>query len=254
MKEKSGFSRRLSELLQERGARLRLAKESGLASSSITRYAAGQMPRADELLRIARALGVSTDYLLTGRDPPAACSLEDLPRPELHFARAADQAPEVSAHLRRDEYLAVPLVEGSVAAGAARVVADQIEGWAMIHASAIGRRRNLVAVRVAGDSMAPLLTDGTIVAIDRDDRRIRPGAIYAVRVDGGITVKYVELEGQELVLIPENRAHREQRVHVGEGADSPVLGRMVWSWRSWVGDEDDAGGIAEKRVRYKRRG
>jgi hypothetical protein len=37
-----------------------------------------------------------------------------------------------------------------------------------------------------------------------------------------------------LILIPENREHREQRVEVRAGEESPIVGRIIWSWRAWA--------------------
>lgn len=156
--------------------------------------------------------------------------------------------------LRLEDYRAVPLVEGSVAAGAARVVSEDIAGWVIVYQPSLGRRANLVAVRISGDSMSPILTDGSMVIVDRDDRRIRPGMAYLVRIDGAATVKFLELEGQELVLIPENRAHRETRILLSDGQESPVVGVVVWSWRAWAAAEDDGGpgAAGEKKRRYRR--
>ena len=47
-----------------------LAKETGLTEASLSRYIAGsRSPRADNIVRIAKALHVTTDYLL-GTDEP----------------------------------------------------------------------------------------------------------------------------------------------------------------------------------------
>lgn len=48
-----------------------LAKNAETSQSNISRYLSGNgMPRAEELQRIARALGVSMEYLLTGDNNP----------------------------------------------------------------------------------------------------------------------------------------------------------------------------------------
>lgn len=227
-----GLSGRLVALLKKRGARLRLAKEAGVSAGSITAYVKGRLPQADELLRIARALNVSTDYLLTGHDPPCRIAPDELPQPELHFA---DSLPaDVHDRLRRDDYLAVPLVEDRVAAGAPAEVRDAIEGWAIVYRPLLGKRRDLVAIRVRGDSMTPVLPDGCVVIVDRRDKRLVRGAAYVVRVDSAVTVKYLEREPGALVLIPENREHREQRVTIREGEPDPIVGRVVFSWRAWA--------------------
>lgn len=209
-------------------------------------------PGVDVLTAIARALNVSTDYLLTGHDPPACLSPDELPQPVVRFVSSLEQAA-AAAGQRTEDFRAVPLVEDAVAAGAARVMSDQVEGWAWVYGPLLGRRSNLVAVRIAGDSMAPVLPPGSVAVVDRGDRRITSRGAYLVRQDGGCTVKYLELDGHELVLIPENRAHRETRVTVADGQETPVVGRVVWSWTSWAppNPDEDAGTAAEKRERYR---
>jgi phage repressor protein C with HTH and peptisase S24 domain len=114
------------------------------------------------------------------------------------------------------------------------VSSRKVEGYAWVYAPLLKKRKNLVAVRVRGDSMSPVLPDGCVVVVDRDDRRLVRGGVYVVRVDGGATVKYLAREGAVLVLIPENREHREARVDVEEGEPDPVVGRVCWSWRAWA--------------------
>ncbi len=46
------------------------ARQSGFASSTIDNILKGTIPRADNAVRIARALGVSVEWLLTGEGPP----------------------------------------------------------------------------------------------------------------------------------------------------------------------------------------
>lgn len=243
MSVESDFGTRLSALLERRGAKLRLAKETGISSASITRYTSGRVPQADELLRIAKALNVTMEWLLEGRDPPCKLDPSELPQPRVifsgsldaqHGAGAAAERPAAYG-VRTEDFRAVPLVEDAVAAGAARVVSDQIAGWAWVYAPLLGRRRNLVAVRVKGNSMDPVLPDGSVAVVDRDDRRVVPRGLYVVRLDGGCTVKYVAREGTGLVLIPENHAeYRETRIPAREGEADPIVGRVCWSWRVWT--------------------
>lgn len=237
-----------------------LARKAGIVQSSISRYVTGKgSPRGEEAVKLARALGVSCDLLLTGHDPPAAVRLEDLPQPRIIWSDAIDAndrnglaaTEQMKQAIHAEDYRAIPIVEGSVAAGAARVVSEQIEGFAVVYQPSLGNRTNLVAVRVSGDSMSPILTDGSMVIVDRGDRRIRPGMAFLVRVDGGVTVKFLELDGQDLVLIAENRAYRDQRVRLEAGQESPVCGVVVWSWRAWAATEDDSGQAGEKKARYR---
>ncbi len=181
------------------------------------------VPGGEFLCSIKRTFPeVDLNYLATGEESVPPC-------PELKLA-----GPVKAPDIRVQEFLAVPLVEDKVAAGIPAVMSDQIEGWAVIYAPKLAKKKNLVAVRVKGDSMTPVIPDGSIVILDRDDRRIRPRSAYAIREEEGVTVKYLEREGEELVLIPENRAHRERRITIRNGDPDPIIGRVVWLWREWV--------------------
>lgn len=235
-----GFAERLSSLLLQRGAKLRLAKEAGVSTASVTTYSHGRIPQAPELLRISKALGVTMEWLLEGHDPPCRLDPSELPQPRVIFSGAIENAPEATnvaamkQAMRIDDFRGVPLVEDAVAAGAARVVSDQVEGWALVYAPLLGKRRDLVAVRIRGNSMDPVLPEGSVAVVDRVDRRVVRGGVYVVRLDGGCTVKYVRRDGTDLVLVPENREHLQARVPVREGEADPIVGRVVWSWRVWA--------------------
>ena len=58
------FSQRLSELLDYRGAQKWLAVEADTTEATISRYMRGEtQPELNIVVRIAKALGVSVDYL-----------------------------------------------------------------------------------------------------------------------------------------------------------------------------------------------
>jgi len=85
------------ETLAERINRLRatrhmsqraLAERIGVTHASVIRIENGEhKPRADSLHPMARALGVSTDYLLTGRDAPQHAALISAIRQRMPYER-----------------------------------------------------------------------------------------------------------------------------------------------------------------------
>jgi phage repressor protein C with HTH and peptisase S24 domain len=230
-----GFAGRLAGAMKANGMNQpRLAAAAGISQGLVSKYYNGRLPEVPQLAALARALGVSAEWLYDGHDPPCRLSLDDLPQPRVIFSSALDQAAASAAGVRVEDFRAVPLVEDAVAAGAARVVSDQIEGWAWVYAPLLGKRQNLVAVRVRGNSMDPVLPEGSVAVVDRGDRRVVRGGAYVVRLDGGVTVKYVRRDGADLVLVPENREHLQARIPAREGEADPIVGRVVWSWRVWA--------------------
>ena len=120
----------------------------------------------------------------------------------------------------------VLLVEGTIAAGEPLVTNERVKDILKFKKSFLKRLRpatessrdgwqRFVLVKVDshdGMSMYPRLLPGATVLIDRhynslDPYRKNEPNMYAVRKDGGTTVKYVELAGRNLVLRPHNQAY-----------------------------------------------
>lgn len=83
----------------------------------------------------------------------------------------------------------------------------------------------LSAIRVAGDSMEPLLRDGDEILVDRTPHPLRDG-IHVVRIEDALLVKRVQtgVPGQ-IVLESQNPAYRPIVLRSGE---VEVIGRVVW--------------------------
>lgn len=66
-----GFSKRLRQAIEEQGFRQRdFAIKAEITLTALSNYlTAKSMPSTEALIRIAAALDVTTDYLLTGREP-----------------------------------------------------------------------------------------------------------------------------------------------------------------------------------------
>ncbi len=77
------FTEKLRELRRQRGLKqCELAEQSGITLNKVQRYEQeGQKPKGEDALALARALGVSTDYLLDDALP--------FPPPEEHLAEKA---------------------------------------------------------------------------------------------------------------------------------------------------------------------
>ncbi|MBC2668649.1 helix-turn-helix transcriptional regulator [Novosphingobium piscinae] len=83
----------------------------------------------------------------------------------------------------------------------------------------------LSAIRVAGDSMEPLLRDGDEILVDTTPGPLRDG-VHVVRIEEALLVKRVQtgVPGQ-IVLESQNPAYRPIVLKPGE---VEVIGRVVW--------------------------
>ncbi len=86
-------------------------------------------------------------------------------------------------------------------------------------------RAVLSAIRVEGDSMEPLLSDGDEILVDRAKRPFRDG-VHVVRLGDTLMVKRVAASGQgKLALISQNLAYPP--IHVASD-EVELIGRVVW--------------------------
>ncbi|HYH00078.1 MAG TPA: XRE family transcriptional regulator [Terriglobales bacterium] len=135
-----------------------------------------------------------------------------------------------------DSFDNVLLVEGAIAAGEPLVTSENVKDILKFKKTFLKRLRpemqtprddwqRFVLVKVDardGMSMYPRLLPGATVLIDRHYNSLRPyhkneQNMYAVRKDGGATVKYVELAGNNLILRPHNQAYPVDVIPVETG-------------------------------------
>ncbi|WP_311742887.1 S24 family peptidase [Pseudomonas aeruginosa] len=90
------------------------------------------------------------------------------------------------------------------------------------------------AVRVGGDSMEPLLSDGDAVVIDHDLRTVRDEAIYVIRVGDQLYAKRLQRQFDgSIAIISENKAYKDMVVPKDQLSDLDIIGRVVWLGR-WM--------------------
>ncbi|MFQ5778181.1 MAG: helix-turn-helix transcriptional regulator [Terriglobia bacterium] len=131
-------------------------------------------------------------------------------------------------------YVALPLLKNEAAAGAPRFIDErEIEDYIIVPARYAKPGPDwITCIRVAGDSMEPVLRDGYIVAVDAsvaDERRLQHKMVVAL-VDEGATIKWLDRVGKQWVLTPENKAYRQHAL----SSDDKIIGRVAW----WYGHQD----------------
>jgi phage repressor protein C with HTH and peptisase S24 domain len=134
-----------------------------------------------------------------------------------------------------DEFDNVLLVEGTVAAGEPLITSENVKDILKFKKSFLRKLRadmegardswqRFVLVKVdprEGMSMYPRLLPAATVLIDRHYNSLKPyhkneRNMYAVRKEGGVTVKYVEVQGNNIILRPENASYPVSVVPIEE--------------------------------------
>ncbi|MFQ5895746.1 MAG: XRE family transcriptional regulator [Nitrospinota bacterium] len=237
------LGRRLKEArkpLSQRAFALKLGKNPLV----YRRYEEGErFPPIDLLVRISAVTNRSLEWLLGLSEEPAPAGIREAPPPYPQVLRPAElrlsAAPAGPGRVSGWDFRAVPLVEGTVAAGLGHIPEELVLEYALVRASLLPGRSDLVAIRVEGESMVPFLQPGAVVAIDREDKRIEPAGIYAVRLkEGGVTVKRVRWldRVRALLLTPAKIEEPEQTIQLaaGEIPEDYIVGRIVWAHQPFV--------------------
>jgi SOS-response transcriptional repressor LexA len=132
--------------------------------------------------------------------------------------------------LEPEDYLSIPLTRSSIAAGQPIIQEEDIEDYVLLHIRAAGKRVNMVASRVDGNSMEPMLHSGDIVVIDRSDKQWAKNKIFAIFHENGLTAKYLEHKNHLLILRPINPLCEVQIIDLNEQPD-PIVGRIIGAWK-----------------------
>lgn len=170
-----------------------LSRRSGVPQPTIHRIGAGvsASPRRDSIDKIARALGVSAEWLWTGKDTRANNS----PSADISDLSLWDESTPLD-----DDEVEVPFLrEVELAAGSGRFAIEEDQAETLRF-----RKKNLrkngvqfnqaKCVTVRGNSMIPVLRDGATVGVDLGKTNLSDivgGDLYAINHNGQLRVKQV---------------------------------------------------------------
>jgi len=130
-----------------------------------------------------------------------------------------------------------PVVEvpvlGRIAAGRPLLAAENVEDTLPLPRAWV-RGEEAFLLKVAGDSMAPLIQPGDLVMV-RVQPRVARGEIAVVLVDDEATLKRVYEEAGGLVLKGDNPDFTPLRISRDEAETVQVLGKVVGVYRNLEG-------------------
>ncbi|BDD85970.1 repressor [Desulfofustis limnaeus] len=175
---------------------------------------------------IAKETGYSIDWLLTGEGPPLR---EEAPTaPKSSIVSLPDQG----------DFDYIPMVEASLSAGGgAFVESEKVEGYYAFRKSWIKRvatsAKDLVLMRVIGDSMSPTIQARDTVMIDTARKQIKEGEIYAIRFDHTIMIKRLAFRpGGKILVISDNK--KDYEPYEADTSDLNIIGQIIFFSRVFV--------------------
>lgn len=194
----------LAERLNGEMARLEftqdmLAEKAGMAQSSIYKLTSGKAKESRKIAQIANALGVNTDWLALGKG-------EKFPKPVGHELPVNQQITSNGAYLGGieewdsntpldEDEVALPFFrEVELAAGNGRQQVQENHGCKLRFSKSTLKRQGVsvdsaYCVTVSGNSMEPMMPDGSVIGIDTSITAIKNGDIYAIDHNGHLRVK-----------------------------------------------------------------
>ena len=140
-----------------------LEKKTGISRSSLQRYANGVTAKIpiDAIQTIAKAVGVKAEYILGWED---------------------NNSSQGIVPLSTDNVYMRPIYE-SAAAGFNVLAQNTIIGYMPTYIKALSEQDNYIWINVVGDSMSPLIDDGSKVLIKKQES-VDSGQIAVVLIDG----------------------------------------------------------------------
>jgi phage repressor protein C with HTH and peptisase S24 domain len=209
------FRRRLRLIMQQFGSVADLARAVGVSDNAIYKWVSGRgQPGMISLVNLAKAAGVSVEWLATGRGAPA----KDKPQ-----ARSTEP-----------EFAAMPRHQLRGSDGRPAIQSPQIVDYLNFKSEWLQRvlgadPKNLVLAEAVGDSMAPTLDDGDLALVDVRDNRFKFDGLYVLRDGGDLSIKRVQRQPDgALVLRSDNAAYKPVTV---APESITFLGRIIWIGR-----------------------
>lgn len=192
------FKKIFTKLCNERGlAPSAVCELVGLSNSAYSKWDETSVPRTATLYRIAEYFNVSVAYLKGEEDA-------HIPTDTTGFT-VADQS----------NVKMIPIYE-TVSAGLGATADDQPTDYIPLCFDSAYEADNTICIRVKGDSMSPVINNGDIVHVLKQDVVDR-GMMAVVLVDDDGFVKYLDYGTGWIELVSQNQMYRTMRF---EGADT----------------------------------
>lgn len=233
---------RNNESQKEFGARF------GVDLNTVGRYETGaNTPKADFIAAVCAEYAINPSWLLFGKgsmhesqenlaniqtpsQPNRATSIYSDQNGHIVIPQWQNPDPEMFDY--------IPMAETQLSAGGgAFVISEEIEGYYAFRKSWLSRvassTKNLVLMRVLGDSMSPTIQEDDTVMIDIGKRSIKEGMIYAIRFDSTIMIKRLAFRpGGRILIISDNR--HEYEPYEADMRELHIIGQIIFFCRTFA--------------------
>lgn len=167
----------------------------------------------DQCVRLRLEKGVSLDWLLLGLGEGEVDS-------------------DYQAGLKDRDYTEVPLYDVEASAGNGSFFDEEhISSYLKFRKDWLTREglheKDLVAVRVSGDSMEGTLTDGDTVVIDCSKKK--PDGVFAIRIGDALRIKRLQMMADgSLRVSSDNAMYQPEVIHPENLNQVKIIGQCYW--------------------------
>lgn len=227
------FEERMARLYKAASVRTdsELARALGITPPSVASARQKLLVPIGWIEKISTTSNVSMDWLYYGTG--AMCSTETEERKE--------QSPLIHANEATCDVdiIMIPMAEARLSAGCGSLEVDAKSerkyGFRSDFLFRKGSPKDMILMRVSGDSMAPEIEDNDVVLLDQSKKDITPGRLYAVGFEEAIYLKRIDMLPGKVVLKSTNPAYPPVELGLsGDCADLfRVIGRVLWCGREY---------------------
>ncbi len=204
-----------------------MAAAAGIPLDTYKKYEGDTRAPGSDALRGLGIMGVDLLWLLTGKGGDLVGTMR---------AHSTALAQQVNAKYDATENFAlIPLYDVRAAAGHGALVEDRppSEHWCFSRVWLDRELRispsRLMLVTVAGGSGEPEVHDGDVVMVDKGDIDVLREGAYIFFLDGRVYMKWLELQGDQLVIVSRNHVdYPPQKVStLQENSTFRLIARVV---------------------------
>jgi len=205
-----------------------LEAKSGVGQATIGRVLRAEVDvRTDSLQALANALGKPVGYFFTGNEKKAI---------QGNAEWVGDLDPWDDGTPLGEEEVEVPLFrEVALAAGMGAEVVRESDGAKLRFSKHTLRKAGVDAgatacAKVSGNSMEPVLLDGTTVGIDTSKTQIKDGDLYAIDHGGLLRIKLLyRMPANGLRIVSYNRDEwPDEYLDEEKSREVRIIGRVFW--------------------------
>ncbi len=235
---------RLAQVVKFYQSRKSAADAAEISVDQLLAYERGKNePKFSVLARLAAPVGVSLDWLATGRVP--VHTVERLAQFEADAGGDTDAKSDKASESRiksadqlDGRFVLVPRYDIHASAGAGAMVhSEQVVDYIAFKRDWVSRTLRVAAdalalIEVVGDSMETTIGDGDLLLVNTSVPHVRDNAIYVLSIGDDLIVKRIQrhLDGS-LTVKSDNKRYEPEEVPASLASTLRIVGQVVWHGR-----------------------